>query len=116
MLGGEPQLFVMMAGTSAVLCLIWSTHHPVSRSHVLLVGLIPVAAVGITLVQLGPMFTDYLHSIRAGGISYGEASKHSLDLSMLKHLWLPLVFPPDFASNPKTSPNFFPVPVESRGF
>jgi len=107
-LGGEPQLFVMIAATTAILGLIWIVNHPVSRGRFALIAIIPVTAIGITMVQLGPSFNDYLHSIRLGGLSYKGATEYSLDLSMVKHLFIPLVFPPDFTTNPKSLTDFFP--------
>jgi len=43
-----------------------------------------------------------------GGISYEEATRHSLSLGMLKHIFLPLRFPDNFATDPGAYINLFP--------
>lgn len=110
-LGGEPQLFIM---TIAILFLygpICIPREGGSKSSVKIfsVTLLLIASTLIlTIVQLGPAYIDYQLSTRMGGISYEEATRHSLDPEMLRHLLLPLRFPSDFTTNPVILKSFFP--------
>ena len=111
-LGGEPQLFILLAGA---LFLFAITSAPENNSgktgwakYGMYVIFMVISAILITMVQLGPTFIDYQHSARLGGLSYSEASKFSLNLHMLKHLFLPLHFSQGFATDPATLKDFFP--------
>lgn len=111
-LGGEPQLFIMMA----VLLFFWGFTTASNNSsglypplkNAFIVTLLIASAVLITIVQLGPTYCDYKHSIRLGGIAYGEATAFSLSWGMLKHLIFPLSFPEGFTTDPAVFTKFFP--------
>jgi len=111
-LGGEPQLFIMITG----ILFFWgmtisygnaSRRYSILKNTCLIIMLI-FSAVLITLVQLGPTYFDYHNSIRVGGITYAEATAFSLNVGMLKHLVLPLSFPAKFATDPGVFKNMFP--------
>jgi hypothetical protein len=111
-LGGEPQLFLLTISLFffyAWMCVSEKTHERelFARRTGIALCLI-LAAVALTTVQWGPTFMDYQLSIRSGGLSYEEASRHSLDLGMLKHLVVPLPFPADFATGSAPFDRFFP--------
>jgi hypothetical protein len=111
-LGAEPQLFLLTVSVFFLYACIGTSQTPslsasfVRRSAVPLVLIL--FAVTLTAVQWGPTFGDYQLSIRSGGLSYEEASRHSLHLGMLKHLMVPLHFPADFATDPASFDGFFP--------
>ena len=110
-LGGEPQLFIMSAGLFFLYGVSHFSHKDSFKDFLkmpLLILLLLTAATALTVVQTGPLFSDYRLSIRAGGIPYSEALKHSLDFSMLKHLIIPLRFPPDFVFNRNITETLFP--------
>ncbi len=109
-LGGEPQLFIMMVGLAFVYMLSLATA-PTWRSRlkpVLAFAMVVFGAVMVTMVQLGPTYQDFQQSVRHGGILYETAAKHALDPVALKHLLIPLHFPPDFAARLETLGGFFP--------
>ena len=109
-LGGEPQLFIMIAGL-AFIYTVSVAQGSSWRKRLRLSGIFPIlafAAVLVTMVQLGPTYLDYRLSMRAGGLPYDMATKHSLSIAALEHLVVPLRFPPDFATRPETLGNFFP--------
>ena len=113
-LGGEPQVFILII----VLLLLFSwtilpvkpgkTRLRVNAKHTILILLLITSAIALTIIQLGPTFLDYRLSVREGGIAYGEAVKHSLHPKMLKHLIIPMKFPPDFISNPISLHKLYP--------
>jgi len=111
-LGGEPQLFILMGGLLFFYGLISvPPKNPIIWSHLknaFIVLLLIISAIFITMVQLGPSYQDYLLSVRRGGITYEEASRFSLNFETLKHLILPLRFNHDFATNPASLNSFFP--------
>jgi membrane protein YfhO len=111
-LGGEPQLFILSTGLLLLFGLFFIPREPsglqVIAKDTAMIFFLVASAVLITLVQLYPTYMDYQHSIRLGGISYEEATGWSLNLDMLKHFFLPLRFPADFATDPATLINFFP--------
>ncbi|MCD6305090.1 MAG: YfhO family protein [Deltaproteobacteria bacterium] len=128
-LGGEPQLFILTAGLlflhaifldpkirdaamgrSGAACLTALWARPIRERWLkgIFVIAVVVAAILLTLVQLGPTYLDYTHSARIGGLSYEEASRFSLSPAMLKHLILPLHFSPNFLADPATLRDFFP--------
>jgi len=117
-LGGEPQLFILMGGLLFFYGLIsipnkhalWWPH----LRNALMVLLLIISGVCLTMVQLGPTYQDYLLSVRLGGITYEEASRFSLNFEMLKHLILPLRFNADFATNPASLNSFFPGPGSGK--
>ena len=111
-LGGEPQLFlltIILFFFYAWMCV--PEKNPI-RGRLAWRIMIPIclvlAAVALTTVQWGSTFLDYQLSIRSGGLSYEEASRHSLDLGMLKHLVVPLPFPADFATGSAPFDRLFP--------
>lgn len=113
LLGGEPQLFLLTVILLGVFALsptagkedfCWTFR---IRGLVIAIFLVMAAAL-IASVQLGPAFVDYTLSVRAEGFSFEEAARFSLRPSMLKHLLLPLVFPPHFEADPEFLTRFFP--------
>lgn len=113
LLGGEPQLFLLTVILLGVFALsptaskedfCWTFR---IRGLVIAIFLVLAAAL-IASVQLGPAFVDYTLSVRAEGFSFEEAARFSLRPSMLKHLLLPLVFPPHFEADPEFLTRFFP--------
>ncbi len=115
LLGGEPQLFLLTVILLGVFALspaagkedfCWAFR---VRGLVIAIFLVLAAAL-IASVQLGPAFVDYTLSVRAEGFSFEEAARFSLRPSMLKHLLLPLVFPPHFEADPEFLTRFFPGP------
>ncbi len=111
-LGGEPQLFILIVGALFFYAITYQREsNPVQTGwarygmHVIFMV---ISAILVTMVQLGPTFIDYQNSARLGGLSYGEASKFSLNLHMLKHLFLPLHFSQGFVIDPVTLKSFFP--------
>ncbi len=111
-LGGEPQLFIMSIGI-LVACVITyipekNTYAYIPVKNLTIILILITSALLITVVQLGPTFYDYQHSVRLEGMSYKEATKFSMNYEMLKHFILPLRFPADFATDPRSMKNFFP--------
>jgi hypothetical protein len=111
-LGGEPQLFILIVGALFFYAITCQRESGPVRTRWAKYGMyvifMVISAILVTMVQLGPTFVDYQNSARLGGLSYGEASKFSLDLLMLKHLFLPLHFHQGFATDPATLKDFFP--------
>jgi len=109
-LGGEPQLFLFIAGMLLLFAFASPDGGPI-RTRLALGGaalLVIIAAVGATLFQVGPQYIDYLHSVRQAGLPFEEVVANSLPIAALKHLVMPLVFPADFATAPNSLVNFFP--------
>jgi len=73
-----------------------------------MIVLFVLVALLVAAAQLGPAFADYTISIRTEGFTFQEAARLSLQPSMLKHLLLPLVFPPHFETDPNFFTRFFP--------
>ncbi len=113
LLGGAPQLLLIIAGLLFLGALTWEpagTSRPRDKlKNVCLIGLLLALSAAITMVQLGPLYVDYLHSIRLDGLSYPEATKFSLNPESLKHLIVPLNFPSDFITNPVSLTSLFPA-------
>lgn len=111
-LGGEPQLFILMVSIFLLQAVTSEADERSKNSlkfrYLAIAALVAVWAGLMTMVQLGPTFTDYLHSARLGGLPYREVSRFSLEPSMLKHLLIPLHFPEGFSSAPETLGDFFP--------
>lgn len=111
-LGGEPQLFIMGVGllfTYGVFLVPKEGHG--RRSFLYMGGLtivLTVAAIAITMVQLGPTYQDYRNSVRFGGIPYSDATAYSLDWRVLKHLIIPSVFDSEFSTTSAYMDRFFP--------
>jgi hypothetical protein len=112
-LGGEPQLFILSMGLLLLYAWIILSRKPgktrasVNAKHSIIIFLLVTSVIVLTIVQLGPTYLDYQFSVREGGIAYGEAIKHSLHPKILKHLFFPLKFAPDFISNPVSFQNYF---------
>lgn len=109
-LGGEPQLFILIAGMMILSGPMFPDVQPFSlklKASVTALFMI-ILAIGITLFQIGPTYTDYLFSVRLDGLPFNEAIQNSLPVESLKHLMLPLIFPPDFTTNPEILSSFFP--------
>lgn len=110
-LGGEPQLFLMIAALLLAYAVLGSrrgTWHTAAGRGVLVAAL-GAAAILVAMVQLGPTYQDFRLSARTGGLDYEMATRHSLPPEALKHLVLPLRFPADFATGDKTLAEFFPA-------
>ncbi len=108
-LGGEPQLFIFIAGVMILPGLISFDVQPLSlkiKASAIALFMVLIS-VGITTFQLGPMYTDYLHSVRLDGLPFEEAAKNSLPVASLQHLLLPLIFPSDFMTSPISLASFF---------
>lgn len=109
-LGGEPQLFLMTVSLLFLYSLVYNPNHNSIKSSLnistLVVGIILVSIL-ITLIQLGPAYMDYRLSVREGGMSYIEATRHSLLPGMLKHLILPVKFATEYTTNPDSLKSMF---------
>ncbi|MBI9084519.1 MAG: YfhO family protein [Desulfobacterales bacterium] len=109
-LGGEPQIFAMGAGLLLLSALVaGSAVGPgqAVRQGFFAVGLC-LTAVAATMVQIGPTWTDYQFSARAGGIAFDEAARHSLNIKSIGHFLFPLHFSKDFVTSPDSLTRFFP--------
>jgi hypothetical protein len=101
-LGGEPQLFIISTGLLFLYGLMCISKKDFFKGHIkicITIFILIASALIITMVQLGPTYNDYQLSVRMGGISYEEATKNSLTIDMLKHIFLPLQFPDNFTTN-----------------
>lgn len=111
-LGGEPQLFILSAALLFFYAIIYVPRNTPEKNFYLkkavVIPCLILSAILLTMVQLGPTYLDYQHSARLGGLSYTEASRHSLNLGMLKHLVVPLPFHGDFTSGLAALKDFFP--------
>jgi len=87
-LGGEPQLFILIAGVLFLYAIISAPENSSVQTGQAKYGMyvifMVISAILVTMVQLGPMFMDYQHSARLGGLSYGEAGRFSLSFSWKK--------------------------------
>jgi len=109
-LGGEPQLFLFIAGMLLLFAFASPDGGPI-RTRLALGGaalLVIIAAVGATLFQVGPQYIDYQNSVREAGLPFEEVVANSLPIAALKHLIVPLVFPADFTTTPNSLVDFFP--------
>jgi len=105
-LGGEPQLTIIMMGLLLVyglICIPPAKEAFEEKSKIaIIISILIASALIITMAQLGPTYIDYQLSARMEGFSYDEATKYSLNPGMLKHFFLPLLFPDNFATDPNT--------------
>jgi len=110
-LGGEPQLFLMIAALLLTYAVFGARHAKwrTAAGRGTLVAGLGAAAIMVTMVQIGPTCQDFRLSARAGGMDYDMATRHSLPPEALKHLVLPLRFPADFATDAQTLADFFPA-------
>ena len=113
MLGGAPQLVMMMVGLLLICALAWQPPKSIGLKGRLAnlgrAALVLGLAIGIAMVQLGPTYVDYLNSVRLDGFSYQEATAFSLPPARLTHLIVPRSFPPNFAAHPASLTNLFPA-------
>ena len=111
-LGGEPQILMLLVGLLILFSLPPGkgdkTDVRFYMKNISLVTLLVSWALLMTMVQLGPAYTDYSLSVRTEGFSYAEASRFSLDPGMLKHLLAPLSFPVSFITDTDVLSTFFP--------
>lgn len=111
-LAGEPQLFLMFAALLLLFALTRGGPGPQAERRrlgaALTVAVLVVTALAVTAVQLGPMYVDYLNSVRLKGVPYEAATSFSMSWGMLRHLFTPLNFPPDFGAWPGVMEDFFP--------
>lgn len=107
-LGGEPQLFIFIGGLLILSCLISpeNTTFTFRLKHTLAALAVIIFAIGLTMFQTGPLYTDYLQSVRLGGLQFNEAAQHSLPLASLKHFVYPLIFPSNFTADPASLSSF----------
>ena len=113
LLGGEPQIFLLTVALLGVFALSIAPSeqrfHCAFRVKGLVTVIVLVLASALSVAaQLGPAFADYALSVRTEGFTLQEAARFSLQPSMLKHLLLPLVFPPHFETDPAFLMRFFP--------
>ncbi|PKN29835.1 MAG: hypothetical protein CVU64_06095 [Deltaproteobacteria bacterium HGW-Deltaproteobacteria-21] len=115
-LGGEPQLLVLMTVlTGFFFCFLspdgdHSVKGLLSREAMLC--FVVIIAILLTSVQLIPTFLDYRLSVREPGIPFEEAARFSLTWGMLKHLLAPLTFCEGFVNDPSALRDFFPAKGE----
>jgi len=111
-LGGEPQIFIMSVGLLLIYVVFMVPKKGSGRLSFLnsgiLIVILTLAAITITMAQLGPTYQDYRNSVRFGGIPYADATAYSLEWNMLKHLIIPLRFDSDFSTTPAYMDRFFP--------
>ena len=107
-LGGEPQLWLIIAATLACSAVI-TADSTLEKGRRLWQALKAMAlALALAAVQLGPTALDWLHSVRRQGFSFDQAADFSLAPAMLVHLFFPLVFPPDFSASVHVLQDFYP--------
>ena len=110
-LGGEPQLFVISVGLLLLYGLTFISSKDLLKERIkipIIIFILIASALIITIVQIGPTYIDYQVSARMGGISYEEATKYSLNPGMLQHIFLPLQFPYNFATDSSAYKNLYP--------
>jgi hypothetical protein len=113
LLGGEPQLFLMIAVTAAGYGLLRSWGQAAGNRmavirHAGWIAASAVAALAVCMVQMGPMFIDYINSARQGGIPFEEATRFSLDWDGLRRLVVPIRFNADFVNRPDALSAYYP--------
>lgn len=96
-LGGEPQLFIFSVFITWCFGLLFDAKDKKEVSsflkHNLTFFTIITAALLITVIQWGPTFLDYQHSVRLKGFVFdNQASEFSLSWDKLKHLLIPVSF------------------------
>jgi hypothetical protein len=102
-LGGEPQLTIIMMVLLLVyglICIPAKNNWKEQTRIAIIIFILIASALMITMAQLGPTYIDYKLSARMGGFSYDEATKYSLNPVMLKHFFIPLLFPDNFTTDP----------------
>jgi hypothetical protein len=111
-LGGEPQLFIFSIAVIFSFGLVLISRNKINANafmkYNLIFVLIMSAALLITIIQWGPTFFDYQHSIRLRGFTFNEASQFSISLDRLKHLLIPISFNQSFASDQNALARLFP--------
>jgi len=99
-LGGEPQLFIFSVIVTFCFGLVLISKNKINVNSFMIYNLtfiiIITAALLITIIQWGPTFLDYQHSIRLKGFNFNEASQFSLSWDRLKHLLIPVSFNQSF--------------------
>ena len=112
LLAGEPQIFLFTVALLALFAFFPPREQSLDLSfgikNIAMIVLLVLVAFLVASVQLGPAFEDYKLSIRTEGFTFREAARFSLHPSMLKHLFLPLVFPSNFETDPNFLTRFFP--------
>ena len=110
--GGEPQLFIFSIAVTFFFGLVSISRNNINANafmkYNLIFVLIMIAALLITIIQWGPTFFDYQHSIRLRGFTFNEASQFSLSWDRLKHLLLPISFNQSFGSDQDALARLFP--------
>jgi len=113
-LGGEPQLFIFSIAVTFFFGLVTISRNNMNMNanafmkYNLTFVLIMIAALLITIVQWGPTFFDYQHSIRLKGFAFNQASQFSLSWDRLKHLLFPVSFNQSFGNDPSALTSLFP--------
>ena len=105
-LGGEPQLFIFSVVITFCFGLLRSPKDRMTVCSFLKYNLIFIimttVALLITIIQWGPTFFDYQHSIRLQGFTFDAASQFSLSWDRLKHLFIPASFSQWFGGDQST--------------
>ena len=114
LLAGEPQIFLLTVALLALFAFFLPRREQrldlsFGVKSLGMIVLFVLAALLVAAAQLGPAFADYTLSIRTEGFTFQEAARFSLQPSMLKHLLLPLVFPPHFETDPNFFARFYPT-------
>jgi hypothetical protein len=111
-LGGEPQLFIFSIAVTFFFGLVTISRNNINANafmkYNLIFVIIMAVALLITIIQWGPTFFDYQHSIRLRGFTFNEASQFSLSWDRLKHLLLPISFNQSFGSDQAALTRLFP--------
>ena len=111
-LGGEPQLFIFSIAVTFFFGLVTISRNNINANafmkYNLIFVLMMIAALLITIIQWGPTFFDYQHSIRLRGFTFNEASQFSLSWDRLKHLLFPISFNQSFGSDQAALTRLFP--------
>ena len=112
LLGGEPQLFIFSIAVTFFFGLVTISRNNINANafmkYNLIFVLIVAAALLITIIQWGPTFFDYQHSIRLRGFTFNEASQFSISWDRLKHLLFPISFNQSFGSDRTAVTRLFP--------
>jgi hypothetical protein len=111
-LGGEPQLFILSVIVTFCFGLVLISKNKMNvnsfmKYNLIFISMIMVALL-ITIIQWGPTFLDYQHSIRLKGFTFNEASQFSLSWDRLKHLLIPVSFNQLFGSDQAALTRLFP--------
>ena len=115
-LGGEPQIFIFIVSLFFLYSLFFTEIQkkpcPFYKRPLFLSLILIICGILLSSLQIGMTYTDYSHSIRAGGLTYKEVSEFSLSPYMLKNLLFPIRFGPDFIMNTDPLNRYYPSQAE----